>query len=149
MKHLKQLLLLLCVMASSMCGNLSAQTFTASPAPVDGKFVAGTKWYTIYQIRGNGTGYLSTAYVNTDNYLLLNNSTAPTSDEGYWCVVENENGNYEFYNRASGAMKVLGIYYPRNEINLNNSGRDAYAKMYDVGTSATNVYTAFAKGTST
>ena len=149
MKHLKQLLLLLCVMASSMCGNLSAQTFTASPAPVDGKFVAGTKWYTIYQIQGNGTGYLSTAYVNSNNYLLLNNSTAPTSDEGYWCVVENENGHYEFYNRASGATKVLGIYYPRNASNLNNSGRDAYAKMYDVGTSATNVYTAFAKGSST
>ncbi len=149
MKHLKQLLLLLCVMASSMCGNLSAQTFTASPAPVDGKFVAGTKWYTIYQIQGDGTGYLSTAYVNSNNYLLLNNSTAPTSDEGYWCVVENENGYYEFYNRASGAMKVLGIYYPRNASNLNNSGRDAYAKMYDVGTSATNVYTAFAKGSAT
>ncbi len=149
MKHLKQLLLLLCVMASSMCGNLSAQTFTASSAPVDGKFVAGTKWYTIYQIQGNGTGYLSTAYVNSNNYLLLNNATAPTSDEGYWCVVENENGYYEFYNRASGATKVLGIYYPRNESNLNNSGRDAYAKMYDVGTSATNVYTAFAKGSAT
>lgn len=151
MKHLKQLLLLLCVMASSMCGNLSAQQFTASPAPVDGKFVAGTKWYTIKNVTNAGTGFLATSgtnYVDNSGYLLLANATAPTTDAGYWCVVQSGD-NYVFYNRAAGANKVLGIYYPRNESDLNNSGRDAYAKMYDAGTTETNIVKEFAKGSNT
>ena len=138
-------------MASSMCGNLYAQTFTASPAPVDGQFVAGTKWYTIKNVTDNGTGYLATSgtnYVASDGKLLLANATAPTTDAGYWCVVQSGD-NYVFYNRAAGANKVLGIYYPRNESNLNNSGRDAYAKMYDAGTAETNIVKEFAKGSNT
>lgn len=147
MKHLKQLLLLLCVMASSMCGNLYAQTFTASPAPVDGKFVAGTKWYTIKNVTSNlGTDYLATSgtnYVDSNGYLLLNNETAPTTDAGYWCVVQSGD-NYMFYNRATGANKVLGIYY--NPSAVQNEGQNSYAKMYDAGTTETNIVKAFAKG---
>ena len=150
MKHLKQLLLLLCVMASSMCGNLSAQTFTASPAPVDGKFVAGTKWYTIKNVTsGLGTDYLATSgtnYVDGNGYLLLNNETAPTTDAGYWCVVQSGD-NYMFYNRATGANKVLGIYY--NPSDVQNEGKNSYAKMYDAGTTETNIVKAFAKGSIT
>lgn len=146
MKHLKQLLLLLCVMASSMCGNLSAQTFTASPAPVDGKFVAGTKWYTIKNVTNQlGTDYLATSgtnYVDSNGYLLLNNETAPTTDAGYWCVVQSGD-NYVFYNRATGANKVLGIYY--NPSAVQSEGKNSYAKMYDAGTTETNIVKAFAK----
>ena len=146
MKHLKQLLLLLCVMASSMCGNLSAQTFTASPAPVDGKFVAGTKWYTIKNVTTQlGTDYLATSgtnYVDGNGYLLLNNETAPTTDAGYWCVVQSGD-NYVFYNRAAGANKVLGIYY--NPSAVQSEGKNSYAKMYDAGTTETNIVKAFAK----
>lgn len=146
MKHLKQLLLLLCVMASSMCGNLSAQTFTASPAPVDGKFVAGTKWYTIKNVTTQlGTDYLATSgtnYVDGNGYLLLNNETAPRTDAGYWCVVQSGD-NYVFYNRAAGANKVLGIYY--NPSAVQNEGQNSYAKMYDAGTTETNIVKAFAK----
>lgn len=147
MKHLKQLLLLLCVMASSMCGNLSAQTFTASPAPVDGKFVAGTKWYTIKNVTTQlGTDYLATSgtnYVDGNGYLLLNNETAPTTDAGYWCVVQSGD-NYVFYNRATGANKVLGIYY--NPSDVQSEGKNSYAKMYDAGTTETNIVKAFVKG---
>lgn len=149
MKHLKQLLLLLCVMASSMCGNLSAQTFTASPAPVDGKFVAGTKWYTIKNVTDNGTGYLATSgtnYVASDGKLLLAHATVPTTDAGYWCVVQSGD-NYVFYNRATGANKVLGIYY--NPSDVQSEGKNSYAKMYDAGTTETNIVKAFAKGTNT
>ncbi|MDY4662753.1 MAG: hypothetical protein SPC28_00925 [Alloprevotella sp.] len=149
MKHLKQLLLLLCVMASSMCGNLSAQTFTASPAPVDGKFVAGTKWYTIKNVTTAGTGYLATSgtnYVDNDGQLLLANATAPTTDAGYWCVVQSDE-NYVFYNRAAGANKVLGIYYNPSAVQV--EGKNSYAKMYDAGTTETNIVKAFAKGTNT
>ena len=146
MKHLNQLLLLLCVMASSMCGNLSAQTFTASPAPVDGKFVAGTKWYTIKNVTTQlGTDYLATSgtnYVDGNGYLLLNNETAPTTDAGYWCVVQSGD-NYVFYNRAAGANKVLGIYY--NPSAVQSEGKNSYAKMYDAGTTETNIVKAFAK----
>lgn len=146
MKHLKQLLLLLCVMASSMCGNLSAQQFTASPAPVDGKFVAGTKWYTIKNVTTQlGTDYLATSgtnYVDGNGYLLLNNETAPTTDAGYWCVVQSGD-NYVFYNRAAGANKVLGIYY--NPSAVQSEGKNSYAKMYDAGTTETNIVKAFAK----
>ena len=145
MKHLKQLLLLLCVMASSMCGNLSAQTFTASPAPVDGKFVTGTKWYTIKNVTSAGTGYLATSgtnYVDNDGQLLLANATAPTTDAGYWCVVQSGE-NYVFYNRATGANKVLGIYY--NPSAVQNEGKNSYAKMYDAGTTEINIVKAFAK----
>ena len=146
MKHLKQLLLLLCVMASSMCGNLSAQTFTASSAPVDGNFVAGTKWYTIKNVTNGGTGFLATSgtnYVDNSGYLLLANATAPTTDAGYWCVVQSGD-NYVFYNRATGANKVLGIYY--NPSAVQNEGQNSYAKMYDAGTTETNIVKAFAKG---
>lgn len=146
MKHLKQLLLLLCVMASSMCGNLSAQTFTASPAPVGGKFVAGTKWYTIKNVTNGGTGFLATSgtnYVDNSGNLLLANATAPTTDAGYWCVVQSGD-NYVFYNRATGANKVLGIYY--NPSAVQNEGQNSYAKMYDAGTTETNIVKEFAKG---
>ena len=145
MKHLKQLLLLLCVMASSMCGNLSAQTFTASPAPVGGKFVAGTKWYTIKNVTNGGTGFLATSgtnYVDNSGNLLLANATAPTTDAGYWCVVQSGD-NYVFYNRAAGANKVLGIYY--NPSDVQSEGKNSYAKMYDAGTTETNIVKAFAK----
>ena len=146
MKHLKKLFLLLCVLAGSMCGNLSAQTFTASPAPVDGKFVAGTKWYTIKNVTsGLGTDYLATSgtnYVDGNGYLLLNNETAPTTDAGYWCVVQSGD-NYVFYNRATGANKVLGIYY--NPSAVQNEGKNSYAKMYDAGTTEINIVKAFAK----
>lgn len=65
------------------------------------------RWYTVKVDNG---GYLSTksGYKN-GVYLLLNNSTEDTSDNGLWTFIGNASDGYSFYNKAQGGNYVLGL----------------------------------------
>lgn len=115
---------------------VSYKTFTTSPAPVNGEFVNGTKFYTI-QCKGSNNNedyYLSTSYTNT-NGLALSNSSNPNSDAGKWAAVQTANG-IQFYNKAEGTAKVL---------TFTASANNAYANM---GTNLTSALSYFVCETS-
>lgn len=126
-------LFLLCI------GSVSAQPeFVVSPEPQNGKFAEGTRWYFIQFANKDAyhtNGYLGTKgddYINNNGVLLLNGTTKPLTKYGLWCRVGNETDGYKFYNRGTGAGKVLGI-----------SKSDGLAKMYNVNDINDNIYTNF------
>ena len=90
----------------------------ASPAPVDGKWAEGTKWYTI-KTGGNGY-YLRSDVLQDGEKLALTNSTRTTEDAGLWCFVGNSTDGYTFYNKAAGASNPLKMY---------GEEANAYAKL--------------------
>lgn len=102
----------------------------ASPVPVNGKFDASSKAYTM-QIKSNI--YITTASM-TDNYFNTNNTTAPSDEEGYWVIAGSLKDGYQIYNVGAGAGKVLGV-----------SGAEGSARtaLYDVNNVPDGVNTVF------
>ncbi len=80
-------------------------------------------------------GYVSTnsSYTDASGNLKLGNTTAPTTPEGFWCVVEEGNG-VKFYNYFAGTSYVLG---------MTGTDKDARAKMYDAASVGSDVTTTF------
>ena len=69
--------------------------------------LSNARWYTIKVSNG---GYLSTKSGYTEGlYLLLNNTTEDTSDNGLWTFIGNDADGYSFYNKAKGEKYVLGM----------------------------------------
>ncbi len=165
MKKNRTLTLLLAWVASFVCCLSYAQHFTASPAPSNGSWATGTKWYTIKITTAAGTNYLDANDTNTSGHLDVKQSSKPTGDSGLWCVVA-DGSNYKIYNKAKGTGFVLGLYapvtykegnewwegftrtgkYQEGSWSISADG-DAYAKMYAATTTEANVWTSFAKGT--
>ena len=91
------------------------------------------RWYTIKV--GNG-GYLSTKSGYLDGtYLLLNNTTEDTSDNGLWTYIGNETDGYTFYNKARGENYVIGM-----------SGNEAQGRAKMVASTSTMSVTKFDMG---
>ena len=88
-------------------GSAWAQSFRVSDAPTNGQWGEHTYWYYIQNQDGNA--WISTSYVDSDGYLMLNNTTQTLSEEGMWCLVGSETDGYKFYNKAAGTGKVLGF----------------------------------------
>ncbi len=129
---MRKISLLIAFLFTLMGGELMAQTYTVSDAPADGQWGATTHWYTIKNVQGKG--YVSTnASYCTNGNLHLNNTTAPTTPEGYWCVVKDGDG-VKFYNCLAGPSKVLGM-----------TGTDANgrATLYDASSVGSDVTTTF------
>ena len=96
--------------------------------------LTNAKWYTIKV--GNG-GYLSFKTGYKDGvYLLLNNTTEDTSDNGLWTFIGNETDGYTFYNKFRGGNYVLGM-----------SGSEASGRAKMVAESNTTLVTKFDIGT--
>ncbi|MBO7120023.1 MAG: glycoside hydrolase N-terminal domain-containing protein [Bacteroidaceae bacterium] len=95
--------------------------------------LTNARWYTIKV--GNG-GYLSTKSGYRDGvYLLLNNTTEDTTDNGLWTFIGNETDGYMFYNKARGENYVIGM-----------SGTEASARAKMVTEANTQVVTKFDMG---
>ena len=90
-------------------GNEKVNGLWVSQAPGT-SFDENTSWYTIANYKTGGTlFYLSTAAAYTDDgYVLkLSNTAADATDAGLWCVVDDGEGGYQFYNKALGPGYVL------------------------------------------
>lgn len=133
----KTLLLWVLMLISSITGVALAQNvcnFVASTSPADGEFAADTHWYYL-TLRGY---YITMSTVDADgNLKVTSKSATDIADDGAkWCVVGNSTDGYKFYNKKSGATKILGILNATgatNDGNLNNYGASR-AKMYDATT---------------
>ncbi len=113
------LLSLLCLMGLTAQAQTS-YTFKVSPAPTDGEFASSTHWYYIMNKGGSNGGYQKVWLSAGDGYLsseqlTLSNSTQPTDEYGWWCVVGNETDGYKFYNKGKGASYVLGMSTSGND----------------------------------
>lgn len=127
---MKKNLLFLFALLLSMAG-LTAEAqvvFQTSSAPGESDWAADTHWYRI--ACNDGGGWLSTgsSYVSSEN-LRLTNVATDTSDNGLWCVVGDDTNGYQFYNKASGVTKTLG---------MTGSDGSAHAKMYTADDATTN-----------
>ncbi len=118
----------------SFCGATAmAQTYTVSDAPSGGAWATNTKWYIIKNVQDGGYLSTSSSYTDTDEYLKLTNKTAPTTLDGYWCVVKDGEG-VKFYNYLAGPSYVLG---------MTGDQANARAKMYDANSAGSDVTTTF------
>lgn len=133
----KTLLFWVLMLISSITGVVSAQSvcnFVASSEPADGEFAADTHWYYL-TLRGR---YITLSTVDADGNLKVTSTSATdiADDGAKWCVVGNSTDGYKFYNKKSGASKILGILNATgaaNNGNLNNYGASR-AQMYDAST---------------
>ncbi len=116
-----------------MGGELSAQTYTVSDAPADGKWTTNTTWYTIKNVQSGGYVSTNSSYTDASGNLKLGNTTAPTTLEGFWCVVKDGEG-VKFYNYFAGTSYVLGMTGDQD---------NARATMYDANSAGTDVTTTF------
>ncbi len=136
----KNLLFLFALLLSVAGLTAKAQVvFQTSSAPSESDWASDTHWYRI--LCNDGQGWLSTGsgYVSSEN-LRLTNTTTDTSDNGLWCVVGDDSNGYQFYNKASGVTKTLG---------MTGSEGSAHAKMYTASDATTNsATTTFYKVTS-
>lgn len=107
----------------------------ASPTPVDGKWVKGTKAYYI-QNGANEKGWVSTdvAYTDMQGYLKLSNGSQPNDEAGQWVVCGTDADGYMFYNVAAGTGMVLGI---------TGTDKTARTKMYSLTSIPSGVTTRF------
>lgn len=83
-----------------------------SPAPVDGQWAAGTKWFTIRNHRAGKYISVENSSVD-DSYQLKWGSSAaePTNPEGFWCFVQDGSNGFRIYNKAYGpdfAIQMTG-----------------------------------------
>ena len=105
-------------------GDKEATFPCASPMPVDGKWAEGsTAWH--IQNGAVEQGWVSTKYTDASGYLMLDNGTEPTDEEGAWVVCGNDEDGYQFFNVAAGPNYVLGI---------TGSEASARTKLYDINT---------------
>ncbi len=105
----------------TLCAFL-ASAIGAAAAPVvpttitDGKFAAGTKWYTMqiaavgYYLADNGSA----------NYIALDRTTSNLEDSDLWCFVGNDKDGYAIYNYATGTSKSLAA--PSSPAGSDNGG---------------------------
>lgn len=95
--------------------------------------LSNARWYTIKVANG---GYLCTKSSYMDGiYLLLNNNTEDTSDNGLWTFIGNDTDGYTFYNKAKGENYVLGM-----------SGNEAQGRAKMVAATSQLSVTKFDKG---
>ena len=95
--------------------------------------LSNARWYTIKVANG---GYLCTKSGYMDGiYLLLNNNTEDTSDNGLWTFIGNDTDGYTFYNKAKGENYVLGM-----------SGNEAQGRAKMVAATSQLSVTKFDKG---
>ncbi len=130
---MRKISLLIAFLFTLMGGELSAQTYTVSDAPADGKWATNTTWYTIKNVQSGGYVSTNSSYTDASGNLKLENTTAPTTVEGFWCVVKDGDG-VKFYNYFAGTSYVLG---------MTGTDKDARAKMYDAASVGTDVTTTF------
>lgn len=106
-----------------------------SPAPVGGKWAAGTKSYYIQNCAAQKAWVsTATAYCDLSGNLKLSNSTQPDDEAGQWVVCGNDEDGYQFYNVAAGTSQVLGI---------TGSEAQARCKMYTEASLTSSVTTRF------
>lgn len=80
---------------------VAAQTMpTISDAPVGGEWAANTTWYYIQ----NGCGSYIDGTDKWNSCMALSKGTKPTTDDGVWCIVGDNDNGYRFYNKATGKM---------------------------------------------
>ncbi len=130
---MRKISLLIAFLFTLMGGELSAQTYSVSEAPADGAWATNTKWYTIKNVQSGGYVSTNSSYTDASGNLKLENTTAPTTPEGFWCVVKDDEG-VKFYNYFAGTSYVLG---------MTGTDKDARAKMYDAASVGTDVTTTF------
>lgn len=92
-----------------------------SPAPINGEWAPGTKWFTLRNHRKGHFMSVSNAAVNDSYQLTWGVNTRPTNAEGMWCFVEDGANGFRIYNKAWGPDFVLGVE--------SNSG-NAHVRMY-------------------
>ena len=133
---MRKVFTLFCVLMAAFfsIGVANAQSLVAlqtSPKPGD-TFDANTHWFIMTL---NGKFITTTVHDESGNLKVSSTNVADIStDEAWWCVVEDDTNGYTFYNKAAGTKKVLGLK------NLTGSDDDSKtygasrAQMYDVAT---------------
>lgn len=83
-----------------------------SPAPINGEWATGTKWFTIRNHRAGKYITVENGSMDTNYQLKWGTSTAePTNAEGLWCFVEDGSNGFRIYNKAYGpdfAIQMTG-----------------------------------------
>lgn len=100
-----------------------------SPAPENGQWVEGTKWFTIHNNRNN-KGYLSTQdsgqYLDDAGTLTIKNGADASGNRGgLWAFVPLDGGGFNIYNNAYGPDFILGITGSSGSARLNMYQKDA------------------------
>ena len=149
MKSIKLFFGLVAALFMTVTSQMGAQIpYEVSSAPITTenngmRWAANTKWYFIQfpnSDRLHTNGYLATEgsdYINANGQLLLNGTTKPQSSAGLWCIVGDETNGYSFYNRKTGANKVLSMT------------QNGVAKVLTVGTDGQKQAFDYAASTST
>lgn len=136
---MRKVFTLFCVLMAAFfsIGVANAQSLVAlqtSPKPTGDTFDANTHWF-IMTLKGR---FITTTVKDGDgNFKVSSTNVADIStDEAWWCVVEDDTNGYTFYNKAAGTKKVLGLQNltgPETNGDLKTYGASR-AQMYDATT---------------
>lgn len=133
---MRKVFTLFCVLMAAFfsIGVANAQSLVAlqtSPKPGD-TFDANTHWFIMTL---NGKFITTTVHDESGNLKVSSTNVADIStDEAWWCVVEDDTNGYTFYNKAAGTKKVLGLQ------NLTGPETDSHLQTY--GASRAQMYAA-------
>lgn len=151
MKSIKLFFGLVAALFMTVTSQMGAQIpYTVSTAPITTanngmRWAADTKWYFIQFPNHDSyhtNGYLATEgseYINSNGQLLLNGTTKPQSSAGLWCIVGNETDGYSFYNRKTGANKVLSMT-ESGVAKVLAKGTDGQVQAFDYAASTNGTY---------
>ena len=111
-----------------------------SPAPIDGQWAEGTTWYQVQ----TKSGY----YLRGDNADTNGNVQMPSSSTldaaALWCIVDNDDNGYTFYNMEVGATTPMCMNNSTSRAQFVALGTEGYTSAFDFvasqKTDATNTY---------
>lgn len=81
-----------------------------SPAPEGGQWAAGTKWYTVKNVRRNSLVSVTSSHSeNNDKIYFTDGAGDANSPVNWWCFVPDGNNGFVMYNKAFGPDFVLAV----------------------------------------
>lgn len=115
------------------------KTFETSPAPVDGKWALGTKFYTIKCQRN---GYMNSAATDYYTGCLMLNRNYVDGDNTKWAMVQTPNG-LQFYNKAAGTEKVLHAASTSNDaVTTMSTDKESATSYFEIVTDQNPIFAA-------
>ncbi len=142
---MKKITFLMSLLLSLIGVSATAQTINVSGEPSGNNFVENTHWYLIKAANSDTwheAGYLcnATDYVDETAGFRLDNTTVPTTEDGLWCLVGNEDDGYTIYNKKAGAGKVFGFNSIAKLYDTSSTIEDGTTTKFDLVSSTNSKY---------